>query len=226
MIATAKAKKEPKEVYRRNHVNNSDKRPFWISPSLQKQNWGLFVSFTASKYSRGQSTSSSKPSQESQPPLKSKRPFGKSFLKKEGNLSENNFTSTKNAFSGYCTNVYQLKYVHLLVLNLFPKGETGNLALARRLQYFLENWKIVTNDSKILEWVSGLKYFQEEPFQERVLHQAQVSMQESKLITQEVEAMLRKGAIHLVHSKSQFLSNLFLVPKKDGGTGLLSIWRH
>ena len=30
--------------------------------------------------------------------------------------------------------------------------------------------------------------------------------------------MLRKGAIHLVHSKeSQFLSNLFLVPKKDGG---------
>ena len=30
--------------------------------------------------------------------------------------------------------------------------------------------------------------------------------------------MLRKGPIHLVHSKgSQFLSNLFLVPKKDGG---------
>ena len=30
--------------------------------------------------------------------------------------------------------------------------------------------------------------------------------------------MLRKGAVHLVHSKgSQFLSNLFLVPKKDGG---------
>ena len=30
--------------------------------------------------------------------------------------------------------------------------------------------------------------------------------------------MLRKGAIHLVHSKeSQFLSNLFLVPKNDGG---------
>ena len=43
-------------------------------------------------------------------------------------------------------------------------------------------------------------------------------MQESELINQEVEAMLRKGALHLVHSKdSQFLSNLFLVPKKDGG---------
>ena len=43
-------------------------------------------------------------------------------------------------------------------------------------------------------------------------------MQESELINQEVEEMLRKGALHLVHSKdSQFLSNLFLVPKKDGG---------
>ena len=30
--------------------------------------------------------------------------------------------------------------------------------------------------------------------------------------------MLRKGAVHLVHSKdSQFLSNFFLVSKKDGG---------
>ena len=222
MIATAKAKKEPKEVYRRNHVNNSDKRPFRISPSLQKQNWGLFVSFTASKYSRGQSTSSSKPSQESQPPLKSKRPFGKSFLKKEGNLSENNLTSTKNAFSGDCTNAYRLKYVHPLVLNLFPKGEIGNFPLARRLQYFLENWKILTNYSKILEWVSGLKIdFQEEPFQERVPHQAQASMQESELIIQEVEAMLDHSPSSL--KESQFLRNLFLVPKNYGRTGLLSI---
>ena len=87
------------------------------------------------------------------------------------------------------------------------------------LQYFLENWKILTNDLKILESVSRLKIdFQEEPFQKRVPHQAQMSVQEYELINQEVEAMLRKGTIHLVHSKeSQFLSNLFLVPKKDGG---------
>ena len=45
-----------------------------------------------------------------------------------------------------------------------------------------------------------------------------MSMQESELINQEVEAMLRKGPVHLVHSKdSQFLSKLFLVPKKDRG---------
>ena len=115
--------------------------------------------------------------------------------------------------------MHQLKHMHLLVLNLFPKAEIGNFPLAGRLQYFLENWKILTNDPKILQWVSGLKIdFREEPFQERVPDQAQMSIQESELIIQEVEAMLRKGAVHLVHSKdSQFLSNLFLVPKKDVG---------
>ena len=51
-----------------------------------------------------------------------------------------------------------------------------------------------------------------------------MSMHESELIKQEVEGMFRKGVIHLVHSKdSEFLNNMFLVPKKDGGTGLLSI---
>ena len=40
MIATAKAKKESKEVYRKSRVNNNDKRAFRKSPSLQKQNGG------------------------------------------------------------------------------------------------------------------------------------------------------------------------------------------
>ena len=115
--------------------------------------------------------------------------------------------------------------MHLLELNLFPKGKIGIFQLSGRLWYFLENLKILKNNSQILEWVSGLKIdFQEEPFQERVTHQAQMSMQEFELISQEVEAMLTKENIHLVHSKgSQFLSNLFQVPKKDGSTSLLSI---
>ena len=115
--------------------------------------------------------------------------------------------------------------MHPLVLNLFPKEEIGNFLLAERPQYLLENWEILTIDPKILELVSGLKIdFQQEPFLERVPCQAQMTMQESELINQEVEAMLTKRAIHLVHPNgSQFLNYLFLVPKKDGGTGLLSI---
>ena len=43
MVATAKAKKESTEVYRKNCVNNSDKKPFRKSPSLQKQHGGSSV---------------------------------------------------------------------------------------------------------------------------------------------------------------------------------------
>ena len=108
--------------------------------------------------------------------------------------------------------------MHPLVLNPFPKGEIGKFPLAGSLHYFLENWKILANDSKILEWVSGLKMgFQGKPFQERVPHQAQMSMEESQLINQAVEEMLAKRAIHLVHPEaSQILSKLFIVPKKEG----------
>ena len=40
MITTAKAKKESKEVYWKNRVNNSEKSPFRKILSLQKQNGG------------------------------------------------------------------------------------------------------------------------------------------------------------------------------------------
>ena len=40
MVATAKAKKESKEVYRKSRVNNSDKKLFRKNPLFQKQNGG------------------------------------------------------------------------------------------------------------------------------------------------------------------------------------------
>ena len=77
-------------------------------------------------------SSSSQPFQGSQPPWKSKRPFGKSFLKKEGNLSQHNLTSTKNTLSGYRTDA-SVKVCASFGTKSF--SERGN----RRLQYFLEN---------------------------------------------------------------------------------------
>ena len=59
MVVTAKAKKEYEEVYQKIRVSNSYKSPFWKILLLQKQNGERFVSFTTSKYSRGQSKSSS-----------------------------------------------------------------------------------------------------------------------------------------------------------------------
>ena len=127
MVATAKAKKESKEVYRKSRVNNSDKKLFRKNPLFQKQNGGggRFVSFTTYKFSRGGLTSSSQ----------SNLVIGNNFLNKEGNLSEHNLSSSKTHFPEIVT-LQHLRHVHALVLNFLSKRKTGKFPLAGRLQYF------------------------------------------------------------------------------------------
>ena len=106
-----------------------------------------------------------------------------------------------------------------MVRNLLANVKVSNLPLAGRLQYFVKHRKKLTSNPKILEWVSSLKIdFILEPFQEKVPHHPKMSAQESLLVTKEVESMLKKRAIQKASvKKGQFLSNLFLVGKKDGG---------
>ena len=190
-------------------MNNSDKRPFRKSPSSQKENGrggggGQFVSFTTSKYNRGQSTSLSQSSQGSQPPWKSKRPFGKSFLNKEGNLSQHNFTSTKITFSGDCTNA-SVKTCASFGTKTFPKRGNRKLFTYRNTAVFsrkLENSDKRTKNIRMGIWVKNR--LSGGTISRQSSHQAEIPMRESKLINQEVEAILRKGVVHLVHSKGNF----------------------
>ena len=68
----------------------------------------------------------------------------------------------------------------------------------------------ITQDPKILDTVKGYKIpFHSKPFQPIVL--------KIELVKVEVKEMLKKGAIRKVQpSKGEFVSNLFLVKKKDG----------
>jgi len=113
----------------------------------------------------------------------------------------------------------QLKSVHPLVLKLFPNQLIGNFPLARRLKYFLHQWRRITSNPEILSWLAGLKLeFLREPIQVKPPHKAKISKEESLLVNKEVEAMLEKGAIQKTEFREgQFLSNIFLVTKKQGG---------
>ena len=117
------------------------KCPFKRSPQYRSRREGgggrLFVSFTTSKFSRVQSTSSSQSSQGYQPTGKSNRPFRRSFFNKKVNPSQHNLTSTKNTFSGDFTNA-SVKTCASFGTKPFPKGEIEKFPLAGRLQYFLE----------------------------------------------------------------------------------------
>ena len=111
-----------------------------------------------------------------------------------------------------------LKEVHPLIRNLLD-SKIKQAPLAGRLRFYLKNWEKLTQDPNILAIVQGYNIpFSEEPFQEVLPTTPRVNQEERILIESEVQEMLKKGAIQQVQSvKGEYLSNLFLVSKKDGG---------
>ena len=84
--------------------------------------------------------------------------------------------------------------------------------LAGRLGHFLPNWRRITNDPTVLETIQGYKLkFISTLVQSTVRHPLQFSCSEK------IDALLEKEALHVVKPVSdQFISNLFLVLKRDG----------
>ena len=95
----------------------------------------------------------------------------------------------------------------------------GEKQPAGRLAHYLENWKILTKDQWVLNTVQGYQLeLQVEPTQRVIPNPPQYSVEQGKLIEEEVSALLEKGAVSKVSQPNEgFYSNLFLVPKKDGG---------
>ena len=92
------------------------------------------------------------------------------------------------------------------------------LQLARRLQHFLRNWKLLTRDQFILEMFVGIQIpFTSVPHQSRVPPLTFHNQSEQVATDQEISEMLQKGAIQVVSPMNgEFLSSVFLVKKKDG----------
>ena len=98
--------------------------------------------------------------------------------------------------------------------------QLSGLPQAERLCYHLTNWSIVTQDLWVLNTVRGyLTDFVSEPHQQSAPNPPHYSSEQTSLINEELMKLLQKQAIqqleHLV--EEGFWSNIFLVPKKDGG---------
>ena len=157
-----------------------------------------------------------------------------------------NFRNQQTNYSNYNSNYYQVKpmfslkkeiapskvfpplipeemltNVHPWVKSLFT-NDIPNVPLAGRLVHFKENWAKLTQDPEILEIIqNGYKIaFMETPNQTRSPFQSPLNQEEEEMISTEVQEMLQKGAISNVTGscQDQFLSNLFLVAKKDGAS--------
>ena len=82
---------------------------------------------------------------------------------------------------------------------------------------FFKKWQELTSDPWILSTVEGYKIeFSSKPFQINLPNMPQWSNDQMELISKEVDTLLLKGAIIPVQPcDGQFLSNLFLVQKKN-----------
>ena len=105
----------------------------------------------------------------------------------------------------------------------FISGKNQATAQSRQSEHFVKNWQRLTNDPIILDIVNGYKIpFILPPRKSRLPNLCQLTKEASDLADQEVQDMLRKGAIVVSDLKGgQFLSSLFLVKKKDGQLGKL-----
>ena len=114
---------------------------------------------------------------------------------------------------------WELENVHPFIKRLFSAKEVPNVPIAGRLKHFSKALKKLTRDQSILDLVDGYKIpFQRKPFQTKAPFQLVASREQQKLMGKEVKEMLKKGATRQASTvKGEFLRNLFLIKKKDGG---------
>ena len=96
--------------------------------------------------------------------------------------------------------------------------ETEIKFCAGNIKNCLDEWKKITNDKHVLETVSGCNIdLIATPYQPIPSKQINFSEDESKIIEDELLVMLEKGVIEkTLHEEGEFVSNIFLRPKKDG----------
>lgn len=94
--------------------------------------------------------------------------------------------------------------------------------IAGRLANHAENWEKITKDRWVLDVIKGYQIeFLRSRYQTRRPHTPHYNIEQNKLLAEEVRDLLQKGAVSQVEEPENgegfFYSNLFLVPKKDGG---------
>lgn len=94
---------------------------------------------------------------------------------------------------------------------------------AGRLKNFLSKWQTITSDQRILNAIRGVTIdFYEQPTQVFIPSQYKFSPSEVKIIDQQIECFLQRGIIEkTTHTTGEYISNIFIRPKKDGSHRLI-----
>ncbi|KAJ8021950.1 hypothetical protein HOLleu_39297 [Holothuria leucospilota] len=101
--------------------------------------------------------------------------------------------------------------------------------VAGRLRAHVSAWKMLTSDPVILEWVNGYKieFLGGFPKQLKPPSTPRFTLYEIDLIDKELIKLQEKGVLERAyHCHGEFLSNIFLRPKKDGSYRMILNLKH
>ena len=105
------------------------------------------------------------------------------------------------------------------------RQENASHSPAGKVKQFLRNWQMITSDQWVLNCVKGYEIdWVAQPSQTQMPRELVFSETETDCLSQEVESLVQKEAISEISmptnemlSEKGFVSQLFAVPKKDGG---------
>ena len=95
---------------------------------------------------------------------------------------------------------------------------TFNPCKAGRLKNLLSKWQTIISDQRILSAIRGVTIdFNEQPTQFLIPSQYNFNPLEVEIIDQQIECFLERAIIEkTTHSTGEYISNVFIRPKKDG----------
>ena len=108
------------------------------------------------------------------------------------------------------------------VRKIMPLAMAPNLlqSFTGRISLFLLNWKALTSDPWVIQTVEKgyIIPLTTTPVQQSLPHPPHLSTTEISLLEEEIQMLLEKQAVQKVPASTKgFYSNMFMVPKKDGG---------
>ena len=125
----------------------------------------------------------------------------------------------------YLQNLMQTQVIQNLsqvgITNMAQRVATKNTLIAGRLHLFTQNWRAITQDPWVINSIQGYTIdLVSQPVQYQTPKELSFPQEETRSLTEEVVKMVEKGAISVVPREQKakgFHSQLFCVPKKDGG---------
>ena len=107
--------------------------------------------------------------------------------------------------------------------------ERPELPVGGRLQFFKHRWFKLTSDPAILDIVTGMhiELISDIPYQKRPPPPLTLSPPEIQAANEHIQILLEKKAIvETVREPGDFVRNVFLTPKRDGGYRMILNLRH